>query len=93
MINVTNFYGWLENNPSTPIEIKLRVLDNCMFGALTYGAETCGDFSCIHSQLQKIELKILKTILKVMSGTTTDLIFHELHRRDIVSKIKDIRTS
>ena len=32
---------------------------------------------------------LLKTILKVKSGTITDLIFHELRRGDILSKIKD----
>ena len=38
MFNVAKFYGWLENNDVTPIEIKLRVLDNCMFSALIYGS-------------------------------------------------------
>ena len=57
MFNVAKFYGWLENNDVTPIEIKLRVLDNCMFSALLYGSETWGDFSCVHDKLRKIEKK------------------------------------
>ena len=89
LFNVAKFYGWLEINITTPIEIKLRILDNCMFSALLYGSETWGDFTYIYEKLRKIERKAIKAILKVKSGTTNDLVFHELHRGDIVSKIKD----
>ena len=80
MFNVAKFYGWLENNDVTPIEIKLRVLDNCMFSALLYGSETWGDFSCV---------LVVEAILKVKSGTTNDLVYHKLRRGDNVSRIKD----
>ena len=60
-----------------------------MFSALLYGSETWGDFSCVHDKLRKIEKKALKAILKVKSGTTSDLVYHELRRGDIVSRIKD----
>ena len=51
MFNVSKFYGWLEINQVTPIEMKLRVLDNCMFSALLYGSETWGDFSDVSGKL------------------------------------------
>ena len=60
-----------------------------MFSALIYGSETWGDFTCAYEKLRKIERKVLETILKVISGTTNNLIYHELRRGDIVSKIKD----
>ena len=34
------FYAWLEDNDDTPIEIKLLVLDTCLFNSLLYGVET-----------------------------------------------------
>ena len=89
MCNVAKFYGWLANNETTPIEMKLRVLDNCMFPALLYGCEAWGEFSCVHDKIRKIEKKALKAILKVKSGTTNDLVYYELRRGDIVAKIKD----
>ena len=36
-----------------------------------------------------METKALKAILKVKSGTTNDLVFHELRRSSIIAKIKD----
>ena len=89
MFNVAKFYGWLENNDVTPIEIKLCVLYNCMFSALLYGSETWGAFSCVHDKLRKMGKKALKAIIKVKSGTTNDLVYHESCREDIISRIKD----
>ena len=60
-----------------------------MCGSLLYSCEAWGDFSFLYDKLLKIEKKVLKTILKVKSGTTNDLVYHELRRGDIVSKIKD----
>ena len=37
MGNISKFYGWLEVNDNTPIEIKLLVLDNCMLCAILHG--------------------------------------------------------
>ena len=89
MFNFSKFYGWLDVNQVTPIEMKLRVLDNCMFSALLYGSETWGDFSHVSEKLRVIERKALKAILKVKAGTSNDLVYHELRRGDIISKIKD----
>ena len=61
MYNVSKYYGWLEINGTTPIEVKLRVLDCCMFNAMLYGSETWGDFSNVHEKLRAIERKLLKT--------------------------------
>lgn len=89
MAHVAKFYAWLEVNEHTPVGIKLLVLDSCVFGALLYGVEAWGDVSHIEDKLRKIELKALKAILKVKKGTTNDLVYHELRRPDIISKIKD----
>ena len=48
-----------------------------------------GYVSHIEDKLRKIELKALKAILKLKKGTTNDLVYHELRRLDIISKIKD----
>ena len=88
---ICKFYAWLEDNKDTPIEVKLLVLDNCLFSSLLYSVETWGDISCIEKELRAIELKALKAILQVKKGTSTDLIYNELHRPDIISKIKDLQ--
>ena len=72
MYNVSKYYGWLD----------------IMFNAMLYGSETWGDFSNVHEKVRAIERKLLKRILGVKSGTTNDLIYHELRRGDIVSRIK-----
>ena len=48
-----------------------------------------GDVSCIKNQLQNMEIKALKTILRVKSGTTNDIVLYELNRCSIIAKIKD----
>ena len=89
--NVCKFYSWLEVNDETPIEIKLLVLDNCIFSSILYGIETWGNIGHIEQKLRLIEQKALKAILKVKKGTSTDLIYNELRRPDIISKIKDLQ--
>ena len=89
MVNVSKYYAWLEVNEDTPIDIKLLVLDQCMFTALLYGIETWGDISKIEDKLQKIEINALRRILKVKTGTSIDLIYFELNRADVISRIKD----
>ena len=37
--SITKFYEWLAVNEFTPINIKLQVLDACMFAAYLYGCE------------------------------------------------------
>ena len=86
---ITKFYAWLDSNKNTPIEIKLLILDNCMFSTILYGVETWGDITCVEDQLNKIEMKALRAILRVKSGTTSDLVLHELRRCRIVVKVKD----
>ena len=69
----------------------LLVLDQCMFTALLYGAEAWGDISIIEDEIQNIEIKALKSILKVKQSTSNDLIFFELGRANIISRIKDLQ--
>ena len=89
--NISKYYAWLEINESTPIEVKLLVLDICFFSSILYGIEAWGDVDCIADMLLSIERKALKRILKVKSGTSTDLLYYELRRPDIISKIKDMQ--
>ena len=78
--------AWLEINDNTPVDVKLLVLDQCMFTALLYGAEAWGDISIIEDEIRKIEIKALKSILKVKQSTSNDLIFFELGRAIVQSK-------
>ena len=47
MVNFAKFHGWLSVNELTPIEMKLVVLDSCVFGAVLSTSECWGDISCI----------------------------------------------
>ena len=89
LVNISKFYAWLDVNDDTPIEIKLMMLDNCVFSAILYGVEAWGDISHVEGMLTNIEMKALKVILKVKKGTTNDLVLHELRRSCIIAKIKD----
>lgn len=89
MFNLSKFYSWLEINEHTPIKVKLLVLDSCMFNALLYSCETWGDITPIKSRILKIEREALKRILNVKTGTPNDLIYVELNRANIFSKILD----
>ena len=66
---VCKFYAWLDDNDDTPIEIKLLVLDCCIFLSMLYAVETWGDISCIEKELRMIEQKALRAILQVQAST------------------------
>ena len=51
--------------------------------------KTWGDITCIKNQLQNMEIKALKKILRVKCGTTNDIVLYELNRCSIIAKIKD----
>ena len=89
MINISKFYAWLSVNEWTPIDVKILVLDSCVFNALLHGAEGWGDISFLEQKLQDIETKALKSIMCVKKGTTIDLVYHELRRPSITATIKD----
>ena len=91
MIHICKFFGWLEVNSNTPIEVKITILYNGVFSALLYGVESWGDVSVLEKKLISIELKCLKAILCIKKSTTNDLVYHELGRGDIMSKIKDMQ--
>ena len=42
---ISRFYAWLSVNENTPIDVKLLVLDQCLFTALLDSVETWGDIS------------------------------------------------
>ena len=83
------FYAWLEVNDETPIEVKLLVLDACLFTCILYAVEVFGDISCVEKKLRLAEQKALRSILQVKNGTSIDLLYNEINRPDIISKIKD----
>ena len=87
--NWVKFYGWLEANEETPIEVKVLVLDACFFSAILYAVEVFGDITCVEKDLRLYEQKALRAILKVKQGTTIDLMYNELKRPDVISRIKD----
>ena len=89
MGSVCKFYAWLEVNEETPIGIKILVLDSCLFNSILYAVETWGNITCIDGKLRVIEQKALKAVLRVKSGTSNDLVYNELKRPDIISRIKD----
>ena len=89
MGNFAKFHAWLSVNELTPIEMKLTVLDSCVFGAILSSSECWGDVSCIEEQLREKELTALRAILGVKKGTTIDLIYHELRRCSVKSRILD----
>ena len=86
--NWRKFYSWLEVNEETLIEIKILVLDNCLFNSILYAVEVWGDY-LIEKKIRNAKQKALRSILNVKKGTSTDLIYNELKRPDIISKIKD----
>ena len=60
-----------------------------MFTSLLYGIEASGDISIIENKIPKIEIDALRRILKVKTGTSIDLIYFELNRADIISRMRD----
>ena len=86
--NIQKFFNWLEINELTPIKIKLQVLDSCMFAAYLYGSECWWCIDKVSKSLLETERKILKSILRVKQSTPNDLLYIELDRCDIISKIK-----
>ena len=89
MKHVAKFYAWLEINENTPIETKLLILDNCVLSAILYGCEAWGDISKIEKKIATIEIQMLKRVLCVKKGTSNDIIFYELRRANVISKILD----
>ena len=89
LFNVAKFHAWLEYNDQTPFFIKIKVLYACLFASLLFSAEAWGDLSKIEKTLLATEKKALKSCLGIKSGTTTDLIYVEINRPDIVAVIKD----
>ena len=86
--NIKKYYDWLNINESTPIQIKLRVLDNCMYSAYLYGCECWWKIDAVAPMILADERKLLKRILHCKSNTPTNIIYVELNRCDIITKIK-----
>ena len=89
--NCCKYYAWLEVNKETPIEVKLEVLDGCLFGSILSAVEAFGDISCVEKKLRLTEQKALRCILGVKNSTPIDLLYNEIKRPDIISKIKDLQ--
>ena len=93
MFNIGKYKAWLDVNENTPFPIKLLVLDNCALSAILYSCEVWGDLSRLHKRLGKIELNLLKAALGVKQGTPNNLVYHELKRGSIASRIKDLQAN
>ena len=87
--NFAKYHAWLAINELTPIEVKLLVLDCCVLGAVLYSSECWGDITCVEEKLNDAEVKALRAVLGIKKGTTIDLIYHELQRCTIGSRIRD----
>ena len=72
----------------TPISIKLTVLDACMFAAYLYGCECWATFEDAMDKLLSLERKLLKHVLQVKASTPNALIYKELERCDLATRIK-----
>ena len=83
------FYSWLEVNEETPVEIKLTVLDACLFLSVLYAVEVFGDISCVEKKLRLAEQKALRSILQVKNGTSIELMYNEIKRPDVIARVKD----
>ena len=88
MFNVAKYKSWLEVKKNTPFSVKLQVLDNCVLSAILYGSEVRGNLLFIKNKLNSIELDLLKSALRVKQGTPNDLVYHELNRSEISSKLQ-----
>ena len=62
-----------------------------MFPAYLYGAETWWKIDKYAETILIQERKLLKRILGVKKGTPNDLLYIELKRPDIISRIKDLQ--
>ena len=89
MFNVAKFKSWLETNENTPFSIKMLVLDSCVLNAILYGYEAWGDLSSVSQRLQTIELDLLKSVLGVKKSTPNDLVYQEMNRGSITTKLMD----
>ena len=67
--------------------VKQRGIYHASRGGYIMQAE--GDISCIASKLMIIELKLLRRIIGVKSGTFSDLVYYESKRSNVISKSKD----
>ena len=87
--NIQKFCEWLDINEMTPVNIKICVLDSCMFAAYLYGCE-CWSMSVdeVKDKILGIERKMLKKILQVKPSTPSEIVYVELGRCDIMSRIK-----
>ena len=86
--NIKMFYDWLDVNVMTPINIKLCVMDACMFAAYLYGCECWSTIDNVGEKLLAIERKLLKHILQVKPSTPNAIVYTELGRCDRISMIK-----
>ena len=80
--NIVKFYAWLDINEDTPIQIKIQVLDSCMFAACLYGGECWPKIDLVASSILAQERRILERILQVKTNTPNDIIYVELNRCD-----------
>ena len=89
MFNVAKFHAWLEYNESTPFFIKIKVLYGCLFASMLFSSEAWGNLSKVKHTLLMNEKKALKSCLGIKSGTSTDIVYQEIMRPDIIAVLQD----
>ena len=72
----------------TLINIKLQVLDSCMFAAYLYGCKCWWKVEHVAESLLAEDREILRRVLQVKPNTPNDIIYIELNRCDIIINIK-----
>ena len=87
--NIKKFCDWLEINTMTPVNIKICVLDCCMFAAYLYGCECWSStIEEVRERILATERKLLKIILQVKPSTPNEIVYTEIGRCDMMCRIK-----
>ena len=75
-LNIVKFYAFLRSNRNAPVDVKLKVLEACVFSSLLHNAETWAD--CRIERLEVLHRRMLKSILGVRMTTPSELLHVEL---------------
>ena len=65
------------------------MLYGCLFASMLFSSEAWGNLSKVDDSLLKNEAKALKSCLGIKSGTSTELVYQEINKPDIIAIIKD----
>ena len=75
-VNIVKFYAFLRSNRNAPVDVKLTVLEACIFSAILHNAETWADSKI--DQLEIVYRRMLKSVLGVRMTTCSEFLYVEL---------------